>query len=403
MLRAVSYLFQCTVVWHGQPNTLFTMQLSGILIAIFAYLSIAVEASSIALSQDQTDTSSAQTGAFEPVSPPPKTVGGRSSDDSLSMSGLHERDSKPVSAPLSSNREEFGMSGQLERRFDPVSPPPKVISTEDQDASAMESRADGFVKIVPPPKVAQDHPLVNPRGIDIEARKDGFVKIVPPPKVAQDHPLASTSELNAEGGAAEIATPQPATKLFGRANLWTSGFIGNVMNRATSQSSSSTPQSYGSPSGLTSYQQNGLSQYGTSQMSTLPKYYGSGSNQQVPWGGVTTTNANPYKSCPKDGATRSYDLTIAECDVLPDGVRTKRAICINGQFPGPLIEANYGDTLQVKVTNKLVGEGTSMHWHGFLMTKQNHMDGVPGVTQCPIAPGTSMTYTFKAELYGSTW
>lgn len=44
-----------------------------------------------------------------------------------------------------------------------------------------------------------------------------------------------------------------------------------------------------------------------------------------------------------------------------------------------------------------------MHWHGFLQTNSNGQDGVPGVTQCPIAPGASMTYSFKAELYGSTW
>jgi FtsP/CotA-like multicopper oxidase with cupredoxin domain len=31
------------------------------------------------------------------------------------------------------------------------------------------------------------------------------------------------------------------------------------------------------------------------------------------------------------------------------------------------------------------------------------MDGVPGVNQCPIPPGGSFTYTFIADLYGSTW
>jgi FtsP/CotA-like multicopper oxidase with cupredoxin domain len=31
------------------------------------------------------------------------------------------------------------------------------------------------------------------------------------------------------------------------------------------------------------------------------------------------------------------------------------------------------------------------------------MDGVPAFTQCPIPPGHSFTYRFKAELYGTTW
>ncbi|KAL8740677.1 MAG: hypothetical protein Q9190_006646, partial [Brigantiaea leucoxantha] len=30
-------------------------------------------------------------------------------------------------------------------------------------------------------------------------------------------------------------------------------------------------------------------------------------------------------------------------------------------------------------------------------------DGVPAVEQCPIAPGKSLTYTFKADLYGTSW
>jgi FtsP/CotA-like multicopper oxidase with cupredoxin domain len=31
------------------------------------------------------------------------------------------------------------------------------------------------------------------------------------------------------------------------------------------------------------------------------------------------------------------------------------------------------------------------------------MDGVPGVQQCPIPPGGVFTYTFTADLYGTSW
>jgi FtsP/CotA-like multicopper oxidase with cupredoxin domain len=31
------------------------------------------------------------------------------------------------------------------------------------------------------------------------------------------------------------------------------------------------------------------------------------------------------------------------------------------------------------------------------------MDGVPGIQQCPIAPKSSFTYRFIADLYGTTW
>ena len=78
---------------------------------------------------------------------------------------------------------------------------------------------------------------------------------------------------------------------------------------------------------------------------------------------------------------------------------------VNGQFPGPMIEANWGDTIQVTVHNQITGpeEGTSLHWHGLLQKTTPFMDGVPAVQQCPIAPGSSFTYQFNADLYGTSW
>lgn len=34
-----------------------------------------------------------------------------------------------------------------------------------------------------------------------------------------------------------------------------------------------------------------------------------------------------------------------------------------GMFPGPLVEANTGDRIVVKVTNNMAN-GTAIHWHG---------------------------------------
>lgn len=74
-------------------------------------------------------------------------------------------------------------------------------------------------------------------------------------------------------------------------------------------------------------------------------------------------------------------------------------------FPGPTLEANWGDTFQITVRNKITGpeEPTSLHWHGILQQGTPFMDGIPGVQQCPIAPGSSQTYTFQADLYGTSW
>lgn len=76
---------------------------------------------------------------------------------------------------------------------------------------------------------------------------------------------------------------------------------------------------------------------------------------------------------------------------------------INGGFPGPTIEANWGDTIQVTVHNQIEDEGVALHWHGFLQTSTPWEDGSPAVTQCPIAPGKSYTYNLHANLYGTSW
>lgn len=100
--------------------------------------------------------------------------------------------------------------------------------------------------------------------------------------------------------------------------------------------------------------------------------------------------------------TRYYDWAISRGYIQPDGYN-KSVILINDQFPGPLLEANWGDWIEVKVTNKIVNEGTSIHWHGIFQEGTPFMDGVPGVSQCPIAPGNSFTYRFQADLYGTSW
>ena len=70
----------------------------------------------------------------------------------------------------------------------------------------------------------------------------------------------------------------------------------------------------------------------------------------------------------------------------------------NGELPGPELRVTEGDTLRVVVRNRLP-EGTTIHWHGLPIP--NAMDGVPGVTQPPIAPGQDFTYEFVAPVAGT--
>ncbi|SUF09065.1 putative multicopper oxidase [Rhodococcus gordoniae] len=68
------------------------------------------------------------------------------------------------------------------------------------------------------------------------------------------------------------------------------------------------------------------------------------------------------------------------------------------QVPGPLIRARAGDLLRVEVDNQLPVE-TSVHWHGLALS--NDMDGVPGLTQDPIAAEGRFVYEFTVPHAGT--
>ena len=120
---------------------------------------------------------------------------------------------------------------------------------------------------------------------------------------------------------------------------------------------------------------------------------------------LTAENNNPYtQPLPETGNTSTYTFVIERKILAPDG-QQKPMIVINGAFPGPTIEANYGDTIIVNVQNRITepAEGTSLHWHGLLQNSTQVYDGIPSVGQCPVAPGADFTYIFKASLYGTSW
>lgn len=119
------------------------------------------------------------------------------------------------------------------------------------------------------------------------------------------------------------------------------------------------------------------------------------------WGGGFDINSPP-NTWPDTGNICRYEFTMQNVTLSPDGT-PREMITVNGQYPGPLVECNWGDTIEVSVTNGLQYNGTGIHWHGFRQEGTCEMDGVPGVTECPLAPGDSKTYRFKATSYGTTW
>ncbi|KAG9076063.1 laccase, multicopper oxidase, benzenediol:oxygen oxidorectuctase, partial [Ceratobasidium sp. 370] len=101
-------------------------------------------------------------------------------------------------------------------------------------------------------------------------------------------------------------------------------------------------------------------------------------------------------------ATRTYDWVVATMTGAPDGYY-RPMLVVNGQYPGPLIEANEGDTIVVNVQNDM-SLGTTIHWHGIFQNSTPWMDGPAGITQCPIPAGSSFTYEFTVSgQYGTYW
>jgi len=97
--------------------------------------------------------------------------------------------------------------------------------------------------------------------------------------------------------------------------------------------------------------------------------------------------------------TVEYNLeaSVFNWEIAPG--KTIEAWGFNKQLPGPMLEANVGDTLVVRVTNKLK-EPTIVHWHGIRIPAA--MDGT-GMVQKPIEPGETFEYRFVVPDAGTFW
>ncbi|WP_419162183.1 multicopper oxidase family protein [Candidatus Palauibacter sp.] len=72
----------------------------------------------------------------------------------------------------------------------------------------------------------------------------------------------------------------------------------------------------------------------------------------------------------------------------------------NGQIPGPLLWVPEDATVTIDFTNR-IDWPTAIHWHGLRL--DNRFDGVPGVTQDPVAPGETFRYTVHFPDPGLYW
>src|SRR5688572_12789689 len=97
--------------------------------------------------------------------------------------------------------------------------------------------------------------------------------------------------------------------------------------------------------------------------------------------------------------TRFYQLTASEFDWKISDQKTIKAWGFNNSFPGPVLKAQKGDTMVIKVKNNL-DEPTVVHWHGIRLPAS--MDGTDSV-QKPIEPGEEFEYKFTVPDAGTFW
>ncbi|GLW60502.1 copper oxidase [Hydrogenophilus thermoluteolus] len=119
-----------------------------------------------------------------------------------------------------------------------------------------------------------------------------------------------------------------------------------------------------------------------------------------PWGRATAQGVTETRTglAPVLSGT-NIDLVIAESLVNFTGT-PRIATTINGSIPAPTLKLREGDTVTIRVTNRL-REVTSIHWHGIILPYE--MDGVPGISFPGIAPGETFVYRFQLKQSGTYW
>jgi CopA family copper-resistance protein len=95
-----------------------------------------------------------------------------------------------------------------------------------------------------------------------------------------------------------------------------------------------------------------------------------------------------------------FDLSIGTTPVNFTG-RTRPAMTINGSLPAPILRWRQGDTVTLRVANRLPDAMTSLHWHGIILPA--NMDGVPGLSFNGIHPGETFQYRFTLGQSGTYW
>jgi FtsP/CotA-like multicopper oxidase with cupredoxin domain len=233
------------------------------------------------------------------------------------------------------------------------------------------------------------------------ARPEGGSTRTTDPEEARDHPSLTRRDLLRVAGGGLVAAGVAACAPAAAAPQWT---LGPTMAPAASGSAppagsappgsaapSASPSMDHSPSPAASPSAPAVD-HDANALAVVERFLGGE-------GAAMAGTGNQPLEPTLDGDVKVFELTIEEIEHLIDAEKPPvQGLGFNGTWPGPRLTVVEGDRIRATFTNNM-RETTGIHFHGQALP--NNMDGVPHVTQQPIAPGASFTYEFVARPAGS--
>ncbi|WP_454197930.1 multicopper oxidase family protein [Nocardia sp. Marseille-Q1738] len=116
---------------------------------------------------------------------------------------------------------------------------------------------------------------------------------------------------------------------------------------------------------------------------------------------VSVTDLRGADTPAPGGARRKHLLVARKATVRSESGRDIDAWTFDGTVPGPTITATQGDLIEVELVNHDIGDGVTLHWHGYDVPCGE--DGAAGVSQDAVAPGGEFVYRFRADQAGTYW
>ncbi|KXJ94838.1 L-ascorbate oxidase [Microdochium bolleyi] len=97
------------------------------------------------------------------------------------------------------------------------------------------------------------------------------------------------------------------------------------------------------------------------------------------------------------GSWQPEYVLVATAQNITINCESRYSVTFNNTSPGPVLRLQEGKTTWVRVWNRIPDNNVTVHWHGLSQRTAPFSDGVPTVSQWPIAPGQYFDYELHPE------